>query len=189
MRPFVIVLLCSSLLLSGCNVLKQPKPANPTASTEANNVAQMQTASQEIADAFNSGKSLTCQVTSSTAGEAPSTYLIKGHKMQMSTQATTGSNTQYYSINDGTTIYMWATDPAVPAMKIDLDTVKKGDRNFDNLLQNFPDLTDPEQRQKLADSGSTITCTETTVDDNEFTPPRGIQFKNFADVIGNTVEK
>lgn len=188
MNAKIILPLLASLILSACSFGPQSQStATPTTNEET--VEQVETASKEITNAFSSGQPLKCDITSSTAGEPPSTYYIKNSKMRMET-VTTGENAgQYFSINDGATVYIWSSNPSVPAMKIPLEQVRKNAASFDNDLQSFPDLSDDTERQKIEDSGSTITCNPGNIDDALFVPPTDITFKSFEEMMGGSLER
>jgi hypothetical protein len=191
MMQRIALIILSSVLLTGCNLLNNSFTSSAPTTTptiESEKINTVVTASQQISDAFTSGKPLQCQVTSSTAGEPPSTYFIKGKKMRMESQPSMDEGIQFFSINDETNIYIWASDPTTPAVKMSLDQVKQSANNFDNDFQNFPDLTNADERQKIAEAGYTITCLETEISDQQFIPPTDIPFKDFAEIIGNTVE-
>ncbi|MDQ5950764.1 MAG: hypothetical protein QG639_40 [Patescibacteria group bacterium] len=187
MNRKILLITLFSLFLAGCNKTTPQPASTPTSQTET--VQQMETASLQMNDAFTSGKPLQCDVSSSTAGESPSTYYIKNGKMRMETQATAENTSQYFSINDGTTVYVWSSDPTVPAMKFSLEDMKKSAEGFDNQLQSFPDLTDEGERQKIMDSGSSITCDTTNLDDSLFVPPADIMFKSFEEMMGASLER
>lgn len=188
MNTKLLSILVATMVLAGCRSTQPEPTTTATPSPESAAVQELETASLQMADAFVSGKPLQCQVTPSSAGEPASTFYFKNSKMRMESQPTTENDAQYIALNDGTTIYMWSTDPAVPGMKLALDAVKKSDENFDNQLQNFPDLRDEAEREKIEESGSSITCSEAEIDDSLLLPPADVTFRDFSEMMGSNIE-
>lgn len=186
MRNILLVTL-SVLVLSGCSSLQKDPTTTPEPTSESAAVEQVTTESNEIATAFSTGASLKCDV--SKEGQPNSHYLVKDKKMKMSTEATTESPDQYFSINDGSFIYIWSSDTTAPGTKLSLEDIKNASDTFDNQFQQFPDINDESVREDIKNSGFTINCAPAEIADSEFVPPANITFNNPMEMFNAMMEK
>jgi len=184
-----ILIFVSSLALAGCALpfVSRQQPATIAQPTPAP-VEQFKTASTQIAKAFQTGQSLKCNLANLDGNEPNSHYLIKDKKMKIESDPSPESSTQFFSINDGETIYLWSSEAGTPAIKMSVAEVKKNSTSYDNQFQNFPDLTDEKTRKEIQNSGYTIDCQPAQIDDQEFLPPESLTFTNSTNLMKNLTQ-
>lgn len=183
----LLLLFTTVLILSGCSSSQTSQSSTPAPSPESEKVEEVKSESNEIATAFITGASLKCDV--SKENQPNSHYLIKNKKMKMVTEATTENPDQFYSINDGTYIYIWSSDLTKPGTKMSLEEVKNAADSFDNQFQQFPDITDQSVRDDIQNSGFTMNCAPAEIADTEFVPPSDVTFTNPMEMFKTMMEK
>lgn len=183
----MLLFLSTVLIVSGCNSTQENTAVSPTTPPDSAEIEEVKSESNEMAAAFSTGASIKCDVTKE--GQANSHYMVKNKRMKMVTDATTENPDQFFSINDGTFIYIWSSDASKPGTKMSLEEVKNAADTFDNQFQQFPDISDQSVRDDIQDSGFTMNCAPAEIADGEFVPPTNVTFTNPMELLKTMMEK
>lgn len=171
------LILGASLIFAGCTQNKNNE--NPQSQSEAEMIKE----SQELANAFKSGKPMLCTMTDKENNVAQ--YAIKGKKMKMSGKDMSENGKIGNMINDGEWIYIWE-EGATEGIKTKMMTEEEGEKlknKMEEMKTEVPDFENPESVQEYEDQGYTINCNPENLDDSTFIPPANVNFVGFASQI------
>lgn len=168
------------LLAGGFYAIQNKKTSNPTPKSQTVNQAVNE--AEEFAKAIESGRPTQCTMTNTTDKME---YFIKGKKMYINLSNIIENKTVLsHIINDEKYYYMW-TDGSKQGSKINLlvspplaeatptTAAKDGTPKFESK----------DDYEKLKNSGYTINCKPSNIDETIFVPPANVDFIDPSEIM------
>lgn len=157
------LLVILALVAGGLFYLKSRPTKEVSINPDTQSPTEVMTEAQKFAAAVSSGEPYYCEIVSE---DTTITYQLKNGKMYMTTVSPEYTG---YLINDGEYIYSWSNQ-SQKGSKMRIPTETSPSPN------NTPTFANTEDYQAYEQQGYTLDCRSQAVDDNLFSPPRGITF-------------
>lgn len=167
----IILLLILAFLLAGCT--------NPFKKTEGSGQQETSEKGFSLKNALSLGKSVKCTY---ETGQGEMTTWVKGKKTRVEGWGFGMQGGNGGMINDGEWIYMWGDKPD-SGMKYKISALEEVDNQEEKDWGGVEDWKDVEKWAESVEQKYKVDCKTTVVNDNKFTPPADIQFKNLTETF------